>query len=79
MPIDSGPSGQSSPITAHDTNAQPVGRALYVGGAGNITGRLVNDTVDSVWNGVAAGSVLPLRFAFIRATGTTATGLLALF
>jgi hypothetical protein len=52
---------------------------LFVGGAGNITGRLTSDTTDTVFNGIAAGTILPLRFKLIKATGTTATGLVALF
>lgn len=76
---DSGPSGKSLAITPSDTLPIPVGRALYVGGAGNITGRLVDDTADTVWTAIAAGAILPLRFAYIRATGTTATLMLALF
>ena len=73
MSVDSGPSGSAKAVTPHDTNAQPVGRALFVGGAGNITGRLVDDSVDTVWTAIPAGSILAVRFAFIRSTGTTAT------
>lgn len=79
MAVDSGPSGRSAAVTAHDTNAQPVGRGLFVGTAGNITGRLVDDSADTVWKNVPAGSLLALRFAFIRATGTTAADMLVLF
>jgi hypothetical protein len=79
MSVDSGPAGSSKAVTTHDTNAQPVGRALFVGGTGNITGRLVDDSVDTVWTGIPAGSILALRFAYIRATGTTATLMNILF
>ena len=34
-------------ITKHDTNPLPYAtRAIYVGGAGNITGRFKDDTAD---------------------------------
>lgn len=48
---------------------------LYVGGAGNVTGRLWGDDADVVFNGVPAGSILPYRFTIIRQTGTTATSM----
>lgn len=79
MAVDSGPAGASRAITTHDTNQQPVGRGLFVGTGGNITGRLVDDTVDSVWKSIPSGSLLALRFAFIRATGTTAADMIAVF
>lgn len=77
--VDSGPSGGSVAVTPNDATAIPVGRALYVGGAGNITGRLADDGADTVFNGVAAGQILPCRFKLIKSTGTTATGLVVLF
>lgn len=52
-------------------------KALYVGGAGNLTLRAVDSTGD-VTIAVQAGQILPLRASHVRATGTTATGLVAL-
>lgn len=77
MAVDSGPSGQSFAVTPNDSTAVPVGRALIVGTAGNITGRLVDDTADTVFP-LPAG-IHPMRFKLIKATGTTATGLVVLF
>jgi hypothetical protein len=79
MAVDTGASDTSLAVTPSDSATQPLSRALFVGGAGNITGRLTSDTTDTVFNGIAAGTILPLRFKLIKATGTTATGLVALF
>jgi hypothetical protein len=73
----SAPSGRSFAVTPNDTTAIPVGRALLVGAAGAVTGQLLEDTVDTVFT-LPAG-VAPLRFKLIKATGTTATGLVVLF
>lgn len=74
------PAKQSYAVTPHDSNEigtyEPKG--LYVGGAGNIAMRLLGDTADITWTGVQAGSILPVVPQYIRATGTTATGLIAL-
>lgn len=53
-------------------------RALYVGGAGNVK---VTTTGGSTvtFTGVVAGSVLPVRARRVFATGTTATGIVALW
>lgn len=77
--VDAGPSGKSAVVTTSDTLAQPVGRGIFIGTSGNITGRLVDDSVDSVWKNLAAGIEHPLRFQYIRATGTTAADMLILF
>lgn len=54
-------------------------KALYVGTGGTLTMQGAADTADSVWSNVASGSVIPFRPRFVRATGTTATGILALY
>jgi hypothetical protein len=49
-----------------------VYRALWVGGAGNVTGILADDTVEVTFSAVPAGTLLP--FAFKRVSlSTTAT------
>lgn len=66
-------------ITPHDTNpVSPTTAAIFVGGTGNITLRLMGDTADTVLNGCIAGTIYPLRASHVRAAGTTATGLVAL-
>lgn len=53
-------------------------RAIYVGGAGDISiDDLTGTTV--VFVGVVAGSVLPVQTELVNATGTTATDLIALY
>ena len=79
MAVSTSPCDTSLAVVTSDTAAQPVSRALFVGGAGNITGRLVSDTTDTVFSGIAGGTILPLQFKLIKTTGTTATGLVALF
>lgn len=78
MPIDSGPSPQSYAVTPHDSTAIPVGRGIYVGVAGDITGQLKNDTADTLFKNMAVGEH-PLSFKLIKATGTTATDIVVLF
>lgn len=66
-------------ITAHDTNPiNPVPVKVYVGGAGTVIGRAQGSSADVTFLGVPAGTVLPIRFQYIRSTGTTATGLIGL-
>lgn len=65
-------------ITPHDTNAQPTMTGFYVGGAGSVTLRAVNSAADVVITAPPVGSILPIRAAYIRATGTTATLLVGL-
>ncbi len=57
-------------------------RALYIGGDGNISMIGLNAPVDApgvTWNNVKAGTIIPFRPRRIRATGTTATGILAIY
>lgn len=65
-------------ITAHDTDQLDFAtRAIYVGGAGNIRVDMVSD--DTVtFNGVVAGTILPIRVRKVYSTGTTATNLIGL-
>ena len=60
------------------TNPYAVGyRALWVGGAGNISVLFVDGTTATL-SGILAGTLLPICFTRINATGTTATLLVAL-
>jgi len=52
-------------------------RALYVGGAGNVT-VLTSGGQTVTFNGVPAGYILPISVKQVRATSTTATNILAL-
>lgn len=66
-------------ITPHDTNELAfVAKALYVGGGGNISIVAQEDTAPITLTGVVAGQIIPVRAKIVRATGTTATGIVAL-
>ena len=53
-------------------------KALYIGGSGNVVGIPEDSAASVTFTGVVAGSVLPVRFKRVLATGTTATGLVGL-
>lgn len=53
--------------------------ALYVGGAGNITLDTVGGQTSVLFTAVPVGTVLALAVKRVRATGTTATALVALY
>lgn len=67
-------------LTPHDTNAMPIIHALYVTGTGNVTvvPALPNGATAVLYSAVPANSYLYGPFARVKATGTTATGLIAL-
>jgi hypothetical protein len=74
------PASRAVAVTPHDVNPlADIPKALFVGGGGTVTMRGLNDSADTVWQGVAAGTILPFRARFVRATGTTATAILALY
>jgi hypothetical protein len=65
-------------VTPHDTNELThVCRAIYVGGAGNVSVKMGETVVTFIAPPV--GSILPVRTSLIRATLTTATNLIALY
>lgn len=76
---DSGPAQNAIAVTPHNTNAIASARALWVGGAGNITLRTNDDDADVLISGIPAGTILPIRTRYVRATGTTATLIVALY
>lgn len=67
-------------VTPHDTNPS-IGSipcdALYVGGAGALVAT-INGT-DVTFAAVPAGTILPVKASAVKATGTTATSIVALF
>lgn len=74
-----GPIENGFSVTPNDgTDLAQTTRAIWVGGAGNLS--VVTrggDTITLV--GVPAGTLLPIRATRIRSTGTTATNILALY
>jgi len=76
----SSPAVNGAAVTPSDATplTQPA-RALYVGGAGDVTVILVGDTAAITFKAVPLGTTLWIRAATVKATGTTATNLLALW
>lgn len=67
-------------VTPHDINElNTIPKALYVGVGGDIVMRGKADSGDQTWKNVPSGAILPFRARYIRATGTTATNILAIF
>lgn len=76
----SAPATRAVAVAPHDSNPlSDIPKALYVGTGGDITMRGVNGNADQVWKSVASGTVLPFRAQYIRASGTSAADLLALY
>jgi hypothetical protein len=78
----SDPAYDCAPVTPHDVNFlkadETPARSLYVGGAGSVVITNVRG-VDVPFVGVPAGFVLPVHAKRVKATGTTATSIVALF
>jgi hypothetical protein len=76
----SAPATRAQVIMPDDaTPLSSVPKALYIGNGGDIAMRGAGDTADSVWRNVPSGAVLPFRALYVRATGTTADAMLALY
>lgn len=73
------PAYGGSPVSPADGSDLPqVGRALWVGGSGNVVGVLADTASVTIYN-VQAGTLLPLRFKRIHSTNTTATSMTNLY
>ena len=74
------PARRALAIVPSDSDAlADIPKALYVGTGGNIIMRGAGGSGDQLWKNVPDGSILPFRAQFVRATGTTASDLLALY
>ena len=73
------PAENAAAVTPNDTNELDYATtALYIGGAGNVTVRmLMGGTV--TFAAVPAGTQLRIRAKGVNATGTTATNIVALY
>lgn len=69
-------------VTPHDSNEVTSNgtypRALWVGGAGNLTVTMA-DGGDVLFSAVPAGTMLDIQVSHVKATGTAATNIVALF
>ena len=69
----------ATPVTSSNTTSlTPRARALWIGGAGNVSAVFDNGSEATVEN-IAAGSLLPMRVVRVNETGTSATSILALY
>lgn len=75
----SSPAFDGEAVTPSDTDDLPdVARALFVGGSGNVTLDTLQGTT-LTFRGLNGGAILPVGAKRVRATGTTATYIIALF
>lgn len=73
-----GPANHGFAVTPNDaTDLAEITRAVYVGGGGALA-VVLNSSAELVLLNVAAGALLPLRARRVKATGTTATGIVGL-
>ena len=76
----SAPATRAVSVTPHDVDAlADIPKALFVGTGGNLTVRGLGGGSDTVWKNLPSGSIVPLRAQYVRATGTTAADILALY
>ena len=76
----SAPATRCVAVTPNDaTPLTDIPKALFVGTGGALTLRGVADTADTVWKNVPAGALLPFRARYVRAAGTSAGDILALY
>jgi hypothetical protein len=65
-------------VTPHDTNElEYVSKALFIGNGGTLS-LIAQEDTSAVSLTVGAGQIVPVRAKIVRATGTTATGIVAL-
>ncbi len=76
----SAPATRGVAVTPHDSNAiADVPKALFVGSGGDLVARGSGGGADVTFRNVQAGSLLPFRAQYIRATGTSAADIVALY
>ncbi len=72
------PSRHPYAITPHDSAALPrVPKGLYVGSGGDVTLRGVEAESDVTYRNLPDASYIAVRASHVRATGTTASDLIA--
>lgn len=73
------PADRVAAVTKSDSTDLTGVRGLYVGGAGDVAVRMINDPTTTVTiSTVAAGSILPIRVTRVMAA-TTATAITAFY
>lgn len=73
------PAGDAAAVTPNDsTELTNTARALYIGGAGDVSVITLGGTT-LTFAGATAGSIIPVRVTHVRSTDTTATNIVALW
>ncbi|HWH22757.1 MAG TPA: hypothetical protein VNT25_05635 [Allosphingosinicella sp.] len=76
----SAPGTRALAVVPHDVNAlADIPKALFVGTGGTIVMRGAGGGTDATFKNVPDGSVIPFRAHYVRATGTTAADIVALY
>jgi hypothetical protein len=79
MHLDS-PGNNAAAVTPHDTNELATfARALYIGSGGDVSIISPGDTTPVLYRNLQAGTIHPVRAKIVRATGTTATNIVAIW
>ena len=74
----SGPSRDAFSLTPSDsTPISPLPKGIYVGTAGSVTLRTVDSGADVTYRNLTNGAYIAVRALYVRATGTTASDLIA--
>ena len=66
-------------VTPSDSNLLLGAQRLYVGGAGNVAIKGINDSAAATLTAVPVGTFIPFSNGYVMATGTTATNIVALY
>ncbi len=65
-------------LVPSDTAAlSPIPKGIYVGSGGDVTLRAVDSQADATYRNLADASYIAVRAIYVRATGTTASNLVA--
>lgn len=74
------PARNLAAVTPNDsTDLANVSKALWIGGAGNVSIIAADDSSAVLISGVAAGTILPIRAKRVLSTNTTATLIVSLY
>ena len=76
----SNPAEYAAAVTLSDSTVlTPTPRALYIGSGGDVVVTMAADGTDVTFSNVPTGTKLPVRVSKVKATGTTASSIVALY
>ena len=76
----SNPAEYAAAVTLSDSTVlTPTPRALYIGSGGDVVVTMAADGTDVTFANVPTGTKLPVRVSKVKATGTTASSIVALY